>query len=112
MRKQFEIPKSFEIMGETYVIKREPDLIERLGTKDMVGCIEYDQGVIKIQEKTSTLNRSEDSINCTYLHEVVHCVLHTMRYNKMNADEDFVDLFAGLLYQILKTSEFEKGEKK
>jgi len=46
-------------------------------------------------------NPDKPALEHTYLHELVHAILHCMGRDELYKDEAFVDLFAGLLHQSL-----------
>ena len=48
----------------------------------------------------------QETIEQAYIHEVVHWILFLMGSEKAE-DEQFVDVFAHLLYQAMKTMEYE-----
>lgn len=90
------IPKKFKIFGETYKVKQllKVDKEGNWGEHDPSG------NIIKIKK-----DLQEDQKEQAYLHEIVHCILTHLNYEKLNNNETFVDTFAKALHQILKTSE-------
>jgi len=106
MRKKFEIPKHFELLGKDFTVKRTMDLLPK-SNNGVVGQILHDFGTIELQGSSPTYPVSEDSMNETYLHEVTHAILSAME-SKLTSDEKFVNLFAKHLYQVLKTSDYSK----
>jgi hypothetical protein len=106
MRKKFEIPKHIELLGKEYKINKIPDLLAK-SESEIVGRISYEYGVIELQDSTPSHPICEDTMNETYLHEVVHGILTAME-SKLSLDEKFVNLFAKHLYQVLKTSDYVK----
>ena len=97
------IPDEFQILGHTVKIQRvdsidSPEGITHLGYSDYQVCL------LSIRNSDDELELCESCIEQTYLHEVVHFILGAMGEDKLNDNEKFVDTFAGLLHQILKTS--------
>lgn len=90
-----QIPKQFQIFGETYKIKQ----LVRVHKDDRWGEHEPTGNIIKIKK---TLN--QDQKEQAYFHEMIHCILTNLSYNDLNEDEVFVDRVAKALHQILKTS--------
>jgi len=96
-----KIPKSFELLGETIHIIKSQDLLDKT---DNVGEADYRHNTITIQVPIGGINRPISYIEATYLHEVIHFILHRMGRDELNEDNSFVELFARLLHQILITS--------
>jgi ssRNA-specific RNase YbeY (16S rRNA maturation enzyme) len=90
------VPKKFKIFGETIKVKR----ILKIDSKHSWGEYDESKNTIKIKK---TLNKEQQEQ--TYCHEVVHCMLHNLGYEKLNNDEVFIDRMAKALHQILTTSE-------
>jgi len=91
------IPKSFTLFGHTYTI----NLVKSIDSVDSCGeCIPMNNE-IRVKD-TLPLSIQEQ----TYYHEMVHCILTNLSYNKLNLDEKFVDRFSMALHQILKTSKY------
>lgn len=104
MKKQISIPKSFELMGSKIKIEYSPHLLH---DEDNVGKSKLINELILIQPSTDTWKISKDKINHAFYHEKVHMILSYMGEGDLGSNEKFVDLFAGLLYQTDKTSEYE-----
>lgn len=90
-----EIPKKFQIFGETYKVKQ----LVKVDKADSWGEHNASDNVIKLKKSLQ-----QDQKEQTYLHEVVHTILTHLSYEKLNNDEKFVDTFAKALHQILITS--------
>jgi hypothetical protein len=89
------IPKKFTIFGEEYTIKQ----LLKINKDGRWGEHEPTGNIIKIKK-----DLNEDQKEQVYFHELVHCILTNLSYDKLNLDEVFVDRFAKALHQILKTS--------
>jgi hypothetical protein len=79
-----------------------------MASGDALGETNFTTNTIKIHPATPGFPRSENQMLQTFLHEVGHVILKTLGEDQLNADEKFVDLYAGLLLQILVTSEYKK----
>lgn len=44
----------------------------------------------------------QESINSTFIHEIIHEILDTMGETELSSNEKFVNTFAGYLYQVIK----------
>jgi hypothetical protein len=99
MSKKNPIPVSFECMGTTFNVHRYPELIK---LSNCMGQTRHNENEVLVDASLTG-----DQLWHTYYHEIVHVILGSLGRNDLNGDEAFVDAFAGLLYQIQKTSEFE-----
>ena len=100
-----KIPKSFDVLGHRINVLLTPHL--RV-TEGNLGEADYVRNIISLQNSTSEFQMSRDTIEHTYLHEMVHFILYYMG-NELYEDEQFVDMFSGLLHQALKS---QQGEHK
>ncbi len=100
-----KIPKKFQLVGHEIKVEFVDDLYSRRG---VVGQARYNENTLLIQSSIPGHVRGISDLEQTYWHEAVHYILVTMGQDKINANDAFVDLFASLLHQILKTSEYEK----
>ncbi len=94
------IPKRFQIAGLTIEVVRDPKLIEK---DNCIGRMEHSKQILRI----ASAGASRQFLEQAYCHEVVHQILHVMGERELNRNEQFVDLFAHLLHQVLSTSEKE-----
>lgn len=88
-------PKSFEIMGHTIKIrkvKKIPNL------KNCVGAWLMNKKLIYILNQNNIDNEWH-----TLIHEIMHCTLDYLNYDKLSENEKFVDTVAGCLHQTFKT---------
>ena len=99
------IPSEIQLAGIT--IKTEASGI-KVGGKRMIGVADYDLERIVIDLKAAPI----DSVNQTYIHEVLHYVLQILGYDEINSDEQFIDSVAHLLYQAIISAKYEKLSKK
>ncbi len=95
-----KIPYEFELMGKTIVVRFVTELLQE---SDALGQACYRTGEIKILDNSPTYKITEEQQMHTFLHELVHWILYQLRKDDLRKDEDFVDMFADLLMQTLKT---------
>ncbi len=95
------IPTSFNILGQVINVVFNS---EKMDDKHALGYLESDLNVITLTDISNGKQLPMSSIEQTYLHEVVHLILRHMGEDDLYKNEKFVDLFAGLLHQILTTS--------
>ncbi len=99
----YKIPKSFECGGETIHIKHSDNLVQE---DDFRGYAHYDKGVIGLQTNTPGFTHSDEQIYHTFIHEVVHFILHKQDKIDLRKDEHFVETTADLFVQMLKTAKY------
>ena len=88
--------KSFTLGGTKWKVKNEPKRLQDLGVS---GLCEYMKSTISLDPTIE----SEDVIEHTFYHELVHGILDTLGYNDLSADERLVDGFSLLLHQFNKS---------
>lgn len=96
-----DIPKKFQIGGQTYTVR-----INEKQCNDLNAAGAYKTGsnqivLRKLIDSTTLYPKSQ--IEQTFLHELVHVILYAMNEMKLFEDEKFVDLFATFLHQALTT---------
>lgn len=106
MKNKLCIPSSFELLGVTYTVEFEDDLI---GRTDNVGEADYRYRKIRLQSLKAGVPINSEKQEQTYLHEVTHHILEIMG-SKLKNDEQFIELFAGLLHQALVTSVYGEAQ--
>lgn len=89
------IPKTFQLGGRTWTVKR------RVRSKKWYGRTHQSECRIEL----STYNKNEEEELHTFMHELLHAVAGTMGWEKLNNDEVKIDALAGLLVQAMQTSE-------
>ena len=102
-----EIPESFKLFGSKISVRY--DQREFINNTESMGYASYRTNSIVLNPVL--LNDNKEIAEQTFLHEVVHFILyhagsaHTKKDDHMHRDEDFVDLVASLLHQVLTTQE-------
>lgn len=96
-----KIPKKFQLFGETITVKFDKDIAN---AQDKIGASHLRQGKITLHKPDDVY--SEDRIEQTFHHELVHFILDRISEPKLCHSEAFVDRFANLLHQATKTMEY------
>jgi predicted SprT family Zn-dependent metalloprotease len=99
------IPTRFKLLGRTITVENDPQLIF---TEGATGMAHYRTSRIRLQPHCYEQPVLADDREKTFLHELVHHILVNMEQPKLNDDEKFVNLFAGLLHQALTTMEYDE----
>ncbi len=95
-----KIPYEFKLMGKTITVKFVTELLQE---SDALGQACYRTSEIKILDNSPAYKITEEQQMQTFLHELVHWILYQLKKDDLRKDEDFVDMFADLLMQTLKT---------
>jgi predicted SprT family Zn-dependent metalloprotease len=95
-----DIPKTFELMGQTISVKFVSELLQE---SDTLGQASYRTGEIKILENSPTYKVTKEKQMQIFLHELMHWIFYKLNKEDLCKDEDLVDMVAGLLLQTLKT---------
>lgn len=96
------IPKSFEILGHTITVR----IVSKRDWEDLSEKYDIDDAdaLFSSADKLVMICRGKPSYMFQlFHHELVHAVLDAMN-SKLSYDETFVDAFAGLLAQTMKTA--------
>lgn len=98
------IPKSFTLYAEHWNVEHKNDPTNPSNYGECDGYI----NTITLQHTVQGKQMSENKIESTFYHELVHAILDTSGYYGLSDDEDFVHTFGGLLHQYFKTVEYEE----
>jgi len=107
MNNKLSIPTEFTLGGSTITVEV---LDNRMETGNPAW---YDSptGRIRISSTSCGLECSNDYIESSLYHEVVHAIFRTMGKLELNKDEEFVEGFANLLHQYNKTVKYHDNEQ-
>lgn len=101
-----KIPKEFECMGNTITVGYNNNLNDK---HRCVGVFDRSNSKIELQGSVDGCRLSEDNINTSFYHELVHCFIASLRIDGLlfNSDsiyteEMFCDQFGQLLLQFEK----------
>lgn len=92
-----KIPSRFKLMGCEWTVRIIP--AAEWQDAETVGLCSFERGEITIKQRDRA-----DLMEQVLMHEYIHAVLEAM-HSKLYDDEDFVDIVAGLLHQVLVTAE-------
>lgn len=101
---QIKIPESFSLLGREIKVEYDEKLIDR---ENIQAFVSYRQNKIVLQPNGENVDRFEGSIEICFLHELTHFICEVIGEDKLRQDEQFVDLFANLLYQAFKTAKYK-----
>lgn len=93
-----KIPEKIVIGGIEVDIEYNDELLDR---DNCTGVTAYEHQRIYIDPSVP----GQDIVNQSFIHEIVHYVLYVMGKHTLRKDEEFVDGFAHLAYQIIKQIE-------
>jgi len=95
------IPKSLKIAGQTIKVIFKKDL--KLSGESVFGVWDYNKNKIYLQASTRKEPITQEQIESTYIHELVHACLEILGEEALSKKETFVTGFANLLHQALKS---------
>jgi predicted SprT family Zn-dependent metalloprotease len=94
------IPKGFELYGQKITVRIDN---ERCRKEKAVGLSFLNENIILLANKADGRKIPASKVQQTLLHEVGHFIFYYMNERKLCYNEKFIDVFAGLLHQYLKT---------
>lgn len=95
--------KSFKLGGHTIKIQYKKSVIDPQTGELILGLTEPLQNKIQVAVEWNGSSLSEEAIEHTTWHEIVHFILTIMSEGELNGNEKFVDSFGSYLHQIDKT---------
>lgn len=96
---EFKIPKKYTVGGQDINV----EIVESDG--EDYGNLVQAKGLMRICLKVGDTPQSETIQLNTFIHELVHSILRTMGEYELNANEKFVNCFAGFLTESIRTME-------
>ncbi len=99
-----QIPKRFKLLGHTIEVIDDP---ARFYEHRSYGTCSYESKWIKIVPPSDSHPITQSSLEHTFVHELLHHCFYLTEQSKMNDNEEFIDLLAGLIHQALTTMEYE-----
>jgi hypothetical protein len=101
------IPKRFSLLGQTIDV----ELVDHLsGLNGTLGEARTFQNNIMLQKNVDGMPLPESQRVKIFWHEALHIILHNMGLNEEASDEKFVDLMAGMIYNVISTMEFDDAK--
>lgn len=101
-----KFPKQFQLFGKTIDIIEDKNLYQNTNDETGEGSLgecDYNKGIIRIQPNTEGIIRKDDQLEHTLWHEITHSILFSIGREKLNKNEQFVDLLSSALHQVIKT---------
>jgi predicted Zn-dependent protease with MMP-like domain len=102
------IPKRFKLFGATIDIDFSDTVFTDHGS---FGTAVLTGNKIVLQAQNEAHRYSQEQVEQTLWHEVVHHVLNKMGQERLCNSEKFVDLFSALIHQAITTMEYEDDVK-
>ncbi len=96
----FQVPSEFELGGITWRVLFVDDMDEH----GAYGICNYQKNIIKLD---SELKEREDLLSVTFMHELMHAILHTMDH-ELADNESFVELVANFMVQVQKSAIYDE----
>lgn len=107
MTKNFEIPSSFQVGGQTLNVSYVDHL-----PYDKLGSCSVCCGTVNIAKHISDGGgQSPSCMMNTFWHEVVHAILDTMSESELSENEKFVCTFSSFLCEAIKSFKYDKNEQ-
>ena len=98
----FNIPKAFTLGGVEHVV----EIQQVVGYEQDFGQYDPVRKVIQIAQICGSRDVPQSFQQQTFLHELVHAILNTMRKDDLYDDESFVNTFASFLNEAINTMEY------
>jgi hypothetical protein len=96
-RAELNIPRQIELGGIVVTVELDATLHKYKG---MIGEARYSEQKIVIDPNVAAVDTTEQA----YWHELIHWILFIMNEDELRNNEKFIDIFAHLLYQAVKSS--------
>jgi hypothetical protein len=97
----FNIPKAFTLGGVEHVV----EIQQAVRYEQDFGQYDPVRKVIQIAQTCGNRDVPQSFQQQTFLHELVHAILNTMRKDDLYDDESFVNTFASFLNEAINTME-------
>lgn len=98
------IPKKFTVLNHTFKVRMVDNIVTN-GEVRLGECCK-DLCVVDIATHSHTDPIPDSVMEHTFFHEITHVILDIMGEERLSSDEKFVDVFSGLLHQVIKTSKY------
>lgn len=99
-----KIPRNFKLAAMDIKVEHKGSIC--IGESKVSGMTDYANQKILLSAAPS-----QQVLEQTFMHELVHWVLFMMGEHKLRNNEKFVDLFAHFMYQFEQTKEFSSDKK-
>ena len=98
------IPIKFTLGGTEYRVKIEDSSIDNA----VVAQVSYPEALVSISSRSKGKQCTDDYMEASFYHELVHAMLETMGKRNLSEDEELVEWLANQLHQFMKTAEYNK----
>lgn len=98
-----KIPKEFTLFSQNIIVEFNN---QRCSDSSALGITRDCVNKILLATASDNDELPNDTIEQTFLHEVVHQILYKMSEYDIAKNEKFVDLFSKLLHQFMKTAKY------
>lgn len=98
-----DIPVRFTLFGSEYRVIFDDNLRTE---SSLEGTHNYYTKEITLQPEAK--GQTRDAVEHAFFHELVHAILVQSGESELNQNEKFIDIFAGLLHQAMKTAKYKK----
>jgi len=100
---KIKIPKRFKLFGQTIKVVFD----NKVGELDEAkGLAEYRKSQITIQPASNDNCITDEMIEETFFHELIHWILYKLDEDKLRSNEKFVSEVSQLLHQAFQTMEY------
>jgi|ERR1039457_2584613 hypothetical protein len=96
------IPERFRLNGKTYIVIIDDDYCD---SEKAYGEADFTTNTITLCGKYKGKKLRKIIREKTFIHELVHQILHSMNKTQLKWNEDFVETFADRLYEYEKTKQ-------
>jgi len=93
-----KIPKEIKLMGRRIPIEYDLKISDN---DDAYGFAAYRKGKIIIVPKDKSNNRTDEMVNITFLHEIIHWIFFLLHEDDLRNNEGLVSRITEMLYQII-----------
>jgi len=99
------IPKLIRVGRKKYSV----EIVEAMLEKKCMARVYYPENLIRLAQHSNISGRrfTEEEVQDSFWHEVVHAILHDMGRHTLNNNEQFVTEFANRLTQAINTAKFK-----
>ena len=95
--KKANIPSQFTLGGIPFQVQRKKITLD---DNRMAGAADYRNQIVYVDAENGTI----ESIEQTFYHEALHCIMHILGKYELRDDEEFIEQTSQLIYQLIKTS--------
>jgi hypothetical protein len=98
------IPISYQLAGTDWKVVWDNTKLNNQGD---YGTCSHSESMITLSTTIGLKNLSEGKMEQTFYHELVHSILDSIHERELSDNEKFVDNFANMLHQFIKSAKYE-----